>query len=91
MFNIIGLIQILLRIILSFMIITSFTYNYSKEMSLNMGKIFLYSLFVYLMLIFIGNILYFKIEKDKRDILKFTTIFSNLSYNVIAFKIIFLN
>lgn len=33
-----GLTQILLRITLPFMIITSFNYTYSKEMSLNMKK-----------------------------------------------------
>lgn len=75
-----GLTQILLGITLPFMIITSFTYTYSKEMSSNMAKTFLYSLFIHLILIFIGNILYLKIEKDKRDILKFVTVFSNCGF-----------
>lgn len=75
-----GLTQILLRITLPFMIITSFNYTYSKEMSLNMKKTFLYSLFIHFILIFIGNILYLKIEKDKRDILKFVTVFSNCGF-----------
>lgn len=45
-----------------------------------MKKTFLYSLFIHFILIFIGNILYLKIEKDKRDILKFVTVFSNCGF-----------
>lgn len=75
-----GLIEILLRITLPMMIITSFTYTYSKDMGSSMIKIFLYSIIIHVVLIFTSRFLFLKLPKDKRDILRFVAIFSNCGF-----------
>jgi len=76
-----GLTDILLKITLPMMIISSFIrYSYSDELVSNMIKVFIYSMVIHLLLILISKILFIKFEKNKSDILKFATIFSNSGF-----------
>lgn len=75
-----GLNKILLELTLPLMIISSFDYTFSSEIMGNIIKIFIYSLGIHVFLILISAWPYVKLDKDKRDILRFITIFSNCGF-----------
>ncbi|MFD3156448.1 AEC family transporter [Haloimpatiens sp. FM7330] len=84
-----GMSQLLLRITLPFMIIVSFDYKFSPELMSNIVKILIYSLIIHIFLIPLSNMFYNKVpkNKDKKDILRFVTVFSNtgfIGYPVLA-------
>jgi hypothetical protein len=75
-----GLTEILLRISLPMMIITSFTNTYSKELGSNMIKVFLYSMIIHGLLIFTSKYLFIKFPRDEVAVLRFMTVFSNCGF-----------
>jgi len=75
-----GLSELLLKITLPFMIISSFNLKYSRDMLINGGKILLYSIIIHFSFIFISKIFYFKYEEKSKNVLRFSTIFSNVGF-----------
>ncbi|QGU94870.1 AEC family transporter [Clostridium bovifaecis] len=75
-----GLTEVLLRITLPMMIITSFTHTYSKNLGSSMIKLVIYSIVIHVILIVISRFAFFKLPKDKKDILRFVAIFSNCGF-----------
>ncbi|WP_392486468.1 AEC family transporter [Haloimpatiens sp. FM7315] len=77
-----GLSNLLLRVTLPFMIIASFNYKFSPELLHNIKKIFIYSLIIHMVLIPLSKVFYYKYPKDndKKDILRFITVFSNSGF-----------
>lgn len=77
-----GLSDLLLKITLPFMIVASFNYKFSPEMMKNIKSIFIYSLIIHILLIPLSKLFYIKFPKDqdKKDILRFVTVFSNCGF-----------
>ena len=75
-----GLTQILLRITLPMLIVSSFNFTYSPELMGNMAVVFLASFFIFIVLIIINKVLFFMFENDKKAVLKFMTVFSNAGF-----------
>jgi len=75
-----GLSELLLNITLPFMIITSFNIKYEIEMANNAQKILLYSFLIHISLVFISKALFFKFPKNKQQVFRFITIFSNVGF-----------
>lgn len=75
-----GLSELLINVTLPFMIISSFTLQYDSEMMIIGSKILIYSIFIHVALIFFSKILYTKNLKEKRQVLKFITVFSNVGF-----------
>ncbi|WP_223376594.1 AEC family transporter [Schnuerera sp. xch1] len=74
------LINILLKIILPIMIISSFAFSYNDTIKSNVVKTFYYSFITYVIIIIISYILTMPIERDKRTILHFANVFTNTGY-----------
>jgi predicted permease len=75
-----GLTELLLNITLPFMIVTSFNIKYESAMVSNAQKILLYSFFIHIGLIFFSKICFFKFPKNKQQVFRFVTIFSNVGF-----------
>lgn len=75
-----GLSELLLNITLPFMIISSFNINYEAKMVANAQKIFIYSFLIHISLIFISKLFFFKLQKNKQQVFRFITIFSNVGF-----------
>ncbi|SHI02939.1 AEC family transporter [Clostridium grantii] len=75
-----GLTQILLRITLPMLIVSSFNFTYSPELMGDMAVVFLASFFIFIVLIIINKVLFLKFENDKKAVLKFMTVFSNAGF-----------
>lgn len=75
-----GLSSILLNITLPLLIINSFNLDYNSEMFNNIVKTFLYSIVSFVIVILISHLLYFKVKDNKKQVLKFSTIFSNCGF-----------
>ena len=77
-----GFSDLLLKITLPFMIVGSFNYKFSPEMMKNIKSIFIYSFIIHIVLISLSKALYIKFPKqqDKKDILRFVTVFSNCGF-----------
>lgn len=75
-----GLTQILLRITLPLLIISSFNFTYSTELIENMISVLWVTILVHLVLIGLAKICYPKMNKDKKIVLKFITVFSNSGF-----------
>jgi len=75
-----GLSSILLNITLPLLIINSFNLEYNNEMINNIINTFLYSLASFVIVILISHVLYFKVKANKKQVLKFSTIFSNCGF-----------
>lgn len=82
-----GLIDILLKIALPFMIIASFVFTYDNTIKANVFKTFYYSIICYVIVAIISYILVFPIKEDKRTILHFANVFTNTGY--IGFPILY--
>ena len=72
--------EVLVRITLPAMIITSFNREFSKELLANGGIMLVYSLSIHIFSILLGNIIFRKYPKSARDVLKFVTVYSNCGY-----------
>ena len=75
-----GLSDLLLKVTLPFMIISSFNLSFSKDMLINGGKVLLYSFIIHFSFVFISKIFYFKYEESQKNVLRFSTIFSNVGF-----------
>ncbi|WP_102400560.1 AEC family transporter [Haloimpatiens massiliensis] len=77
-----GFSDLLLKITLPFMIIGSFNHKFSPEMMKNIKSIFIYSSLIHILLIPLSKAFYIKFPKDrdKKDILRFVTVFSNCGF-----------
>ncbi|MBZ9608093.1 AEC family transporter [Clostridium estertheticum] len=75
-----GLSELLLNITLPFMIVTSFNIKYEAEMVNNAQKILIYSFLIHISLIFISKIFFVKLPKNKQQVFRFITIFSNTGF-----------
>ncbi|MFT5872667.1 MAG: putative permease [Clostridium sp.] len=75
-----GMSELLINITLPFMIVTSFNIKYQAEMISNAQKILVYSFIIHIGLIFISKMLFFKLPKNKQQVFRFITIFSNVGF-----------
>ena len=75
-----GLSELLLNITLPFMIVTSFNIKYEVDMVSNAQKILIYSFLIHISLIFISKMFFFKLPKNKQQVFRFITIFSNVGF-----------
>jgi len=75
-----GLTKLLLEVTMPLMIVASFDYSFSKELMKNIIYMLLYSSLIHGVLILTSRILYNKYSKEKKDILRFATVFSNCGF-----------
>lgn len=75
-----GLSSLLLNITLPFMIIASFNIEYTSDILVNGVKLLIYSIIIYLIVIPVSKLLYFRLPQNKSKVLRFITIFSNCGF-----------
>ena len=75
-----GLSNILVNITLPLLVVSSFTEKYSKDMLIDIGKVFIFSMLINIVLILVSKIIFSKFPKDERNILMFVTVFSNCGF-----------
>jgi predicted permease len=75
-----GVTDLVLTIFLPCMIISSFNQEFSTDMLINGGLILILSVGIHLTSYFIGKILYFKSPYDKKNVLRYLTVFSNAGF-----------
>ena len=82
-----GLTDILIKIALPFMILTSFMFTFDDNIKSNIIKTLFYSLAAYIIVIFISYLLLIPVKGDKKTILHFANVFTNTGY--VGFPILF--
>ena len=75
-----GMIDLLLRILLPFMIVSSFSFSYDDSIKANVVKAFYFSFIAYIIIIGISILLTKPIKDEKRIILHFANVFTNTGY-----------
>ncbi len=75
-----GLSELLLRVTLPFMVISSFNFKFSMDMLLNGGKILFCSFIIQGLLVIISGFLFYKYSREKKAVLRFITAFSNCGF-----------
>lgn len=75
-----GLTDVLIKIALPFMIVSSFIFTYDKGIKENVIKTFAYSFSAYILVAIISYILLCPIKGDKKTVLHFANIFTNTGY-----------
>jgi malate permease and related proteins len=70
----------LISITLPCLILSSFNMDYSQEMMEKARQIFMYSVIVHFVLIFVSSIFAYKFEEGSKKVLRFVTIFSNCGF-----------
>jgi predicted permease len=75
-----GLIDILIRIALPCLILSSFILTYDDATKSNVIKTFFYSIAVYTIVIIVSYLLLLPIKNDKKTILHFANVFTNTGY-----------
>lgn len=75
-----GLTDVLIKIALPFMIVSSFIFTYEDHIKANVIKTFYYSFIAYIIVAIISYLLLLPIKKDKNTILHFANIFTNTGY-----------
>lgn len=81
-----GLTDILLKISLPLLIISSFNITYSDELKLNVMKSFYYSIITFVISVIVSKILLKLIKSNNKYILQFSNVFSNCGF--VGFPII---
>jgi malate permease and related proteins len=81
-----GLTALLLNITLPLNIISSFSFDYSKELLVNIIKIFIFGMLIHPISFGIGKLIFMKFNKTEKNILIFSAIFSNCGF--MAFPIL---
>lgn len=71
---------LILKITMPFTIIVSFHFDFSKEMAVNSAVLFGVALGIHFLSVLLGTVLYHKYPTQKRNVLKFITIFSNCAF-----------
>lgn len=75
-----GLTRIMLELSVPLLIISSFSFNYTPEIAVNVKKAFIYSIIIYILTpLFVKTLLY-RVDKGKRMILQFAMVFSNCGF-----------
>jgi len=82
-----GLVDLLIKIALPFMIISSFIYTYDNTIKTNVINTFYYSIIAYVVMIIVSYLFLLPIKKDKKTILHFANIFVNTGY--VGFPILY--
>ena len=72
--------DVLLSVTVPCMVIYSFHIDYSREMLDNGILMFIYALVIHIFLIILSKFLYYKFDPMKRNILLFSTVFSNCGF-----------
>lgn len=72
--------NLLTNITLPCLLISSFNYSYSQDMISKAKVMFIYSIIVHILLIFISKILTFKYAEGSKKVLRFAIIFSNCGF-----------
>ncbi|TCP98999.1 AEC family transporter, partial [Serpentinicella alkaliphila] len=75
-----GLTDILLKITLPFLIISSFIITYDESVKSNVIKAFMYSLVTFIFIGIVSYLVLIPIKKDKKIILQFSNVFTNTGY-----------
>lgn len=75
-----GFTELLLNITLPFMIVASFNFKFSRDMLINAKNLFVISIVIYLIFIYIGGILYNRYDIGTKRVLWFITVFSNCGF-----------
>ncbi|KZL93645.1 AEC family transporter [Clostridium magnum] len=75
-----GITDLILNITLPLMIISSFNQKFSMDMLLNAVYILVFSTCIHLISYFAGKILYFKSSDDRKNVLRYLTVFSNAAF-----------
>lgn len=75
-----GLSRLLLDLALPLLIISSFSFTYTSDIGHNIVKAFIYGLIIFIITPLLVKPLFIKIEKRKRNILKFAMVFSNCGF-----------
>jgi malate permease and related proteins len=81
-----GLTVFLMNITLPLNIISSFSFDYSRELFINIIIIFVFGILIHPISFIVGKLIFRKFDKNKKDILIFSTIFSNCGF--MAFPIL---
>jgi predicted permease len=77
----------LLNITLPCLIVTSFNFEFSAEMMNNIKLIFLYSVIIHLVLIFLSKVFALRFSESSRKVIRFVTVFSNSGF--MGFPVLF--
>lgn len=75
-----GLVTVLIKIALPFMILASFIFTYDTSIKSNVFRTFFYSIAAYIITIVISRLLLLPIKDDKKTVLHFANVFSNTGY-----------
>lgn len=75
-----GLSEILLRITLPLMIVSSFVFNFNDEMKRNISKTFIYSFLTFIIVAIFSYIFLLPVKGEKKKILQFANVFSNCGF-----------
>ncbi|HSN58181.1 MAG TPA: AEC family transporter [Clostridiaceae bacterium] len=77
----------LLNITLPCLIVTSFNFEFSAEMMNNIKLIFLYSVIIHLVLIFLSKVFALRFSESSSKVIRFVTVFSNSGF--MGFPVLF--
>lgn len=75
-----GLTEILLKITLPLMIVSSFVFRFDQSMKANITKAFLYAFLTFIIVAIISYVFLTPIKSEKRGILQFANVFSNCGF-----------
>lgn len=75
-----GLTEILLKITLPLMIVSSFVFRFDQSMKANIIKAFLYAFLTFIIVAIISYVFLTPIKSEKRGILQFANVFSNCGF-----------
>lgn len=75
-----GLVTVLIKIALPFMILSSFIFTYDTSIRSNVFRTFSYSIAAYIITIVISRLLLLPIKDDKKTVLHFANVFTNTGY-----------
>lgn len=75
-----GLSELLLNVTLPLMILVSFNLDFSRDMLVTAGKLFLISLALHVGLFFMSELFYHRHPGDAKNVLRFTAMFSNCAF-----------
>ncbi|EJO5348030.1 AEC family transporter [Clostridium botulinum] len=72
--------ELLVKVTLPCLILSSFNYNFTGDMIKKAKMIFLYSLIIHIVLILVSGLFFIKHNEKAKRVLKFSTIFSNSGF-----------
>lgn len=75
-----GLSNILINIALPALIISSFTFEFSKDMLKNAGLVIIFSIIIHIIIVLVSRIAFRKYDLDKKNVLNFLGVFPNAGF-----------